>query len=59
MKIVLTPEACCEFVWLRSANSNNTNNFYNVNNDGSNSIHSASNDGGVAPDFCLKTEHVK
>ena len=43
--------------WLRSANSNNDNNFYNVRGDWNNN--NSYNSNGVSPDFCKKREQVK
>ena len=45
--------------WLRSANSNNSNNFYNVNSSGDWNNNNANNSNGVSPDFCKNAEQVK
>ena len=44
---------------LRAANSNNSNNFYNVNTNGDWNNNNANNSNGVAPDFCYEAEPVK
>lgn len=44
---------------LRAANSNNSNNFYNVNSNGDWNNFNANNTNGVALDFYDKVEQVK
>lgn len=44
---------------LRAANSNNSNNFYNVNTNGNWNNNNANNTYGIAPDFCNEAEPVK
>ena len=39
--------------WLRSPNASNSNNFCNVNTDGTINNNNANNSNGVAPDFIL------
>lgn len=41
--------------WLRSPNYNNSNNFRNVNTDGSNNNNNACYSAGVRPGFCKYT----
>ena len=41
--------------WLRSPNYNNSNNFRNVNTDGSNNNNNAYYSAGVRPGFCMIT----
>lgn len=45
--------------FLRAANSNNSNNFYNVNTSGDWNNNNANNSYGVAPDFCIKSRTGK